>query len=556
MRNQSMIHVLFMWLGTVIITIGGLNLIACADEKASAYCGIEVVDDETKRGIPLVSLTTVDDVTYVTDSSGRVALNEPELWGQTVFFKVTSPGYQGPKDGFGIEGVRLQLNPGQTHVVSMKRLHPAERLYRITGRDLYLDSVRLGHKPAVARPSMAGGVLGQDSVQPVIYNNQIHWFWGDTNRLQYPLGLFRTAGAVSKLPHAVGLSPDEGVDFEYFTGKDEFARAMVDVKEPEGVVWIHGLCLAQSGHANGATKDEMLAQYSRRRGLAEPLEQGLLKWNDSRQIFEVAATVDLRETWRIVSDHPIVCRSTGEAVPVFAPTKTEPSVSASAENWLMFGNPFPMTRVRQSTSAVLTRGEYESFTCREDITDEFPTEEQLANSKPVRDDRGQLMWRWAKQPPVTQKDEHRWLKSGMIKLDEARLLPRDAEQPDRVVVVHSGTVQWNSFRQRWVMIAIEHAWDKSSPSFLGEVFYSEADSPQGPFVKALKIATHPGQSFYNPCHHPFFDQNNGRTVYFEGTYCNTFTQSPATPRYNYNQLMYRLPLDSDRIAKVFGTPAG
>ncbi len=32
------------------------------------------------------------------------------------------------------------------------------------------------------------------------------------------------------------------------------------------------------------------------------------------------------------------------------------------------------------------------------------------------------------------------------------------------------------------MIAIEQAWEKDSPSFLGEVFYSEADSPQGPFL--------------------------------------------------------------------------
>jgi len=34
-------------------------------------------------------------------------------------------------------------------------------------------------------------------------------------------------------------------------------------------------------------------------------------------------------------------------------------------------------------------------------------------------------------------------------------------------------------------------------------------------------------------------------VYFEGTYTNTFTRSPATPRYNYNQLMYRLDLSGE-----------
>jgi hypothetical protein len=41
--------------------------------------------------------------------------------------------------------------------------------------------------------------------------------------------------------------------------------------------------------------------------------------------------------------------------------------------------------------------------------------------------------------------------------------------------------------------------------------------------------------------HPFFDQAGGRIIYFEGTYTDTFSGKPViTPRYNYNQLMYRL----------------
>ncbi len=35
----------------------------------------------------------------------------------------------------------------------------------------------------------------------------------------------------------------------------------------------------------------------------------------------------------------------------------------------------------------------------------------------------------------------------------------------------------------------------------------------------------PGQSFYNPVHHPTFDEENGRVIYFEGTYTNSFTSS-------------------------------
>jgi hypothetical protein len=185
------------------------------------------------------------------------------------------------------------------------------------------------------------------------------------------------------------------------------------------------------------------------------------------------------------------------------------------------------------------------------MSGEYFTEAQLAASKPQRDAAGQLVWSWRKAPPVTQQDELRWLKQGLIQIEEARYLPRDVDADGRVTQMHSGTVHWNAFRKRWVMIAIEQSFHKDSPSLLGEVFYSEAETPQGPFLHAVKIATHPGQSFYNPCHHPFFDQNDGQTIYFEGTYCNTFTNSPATPKYNYNQLMYRLNLNDMRLTAIF-----
>ncbi len=503
-------------------------LTVSAGGMASDLFEIHVIDKETTRGVPMVELTTVDDVVYITDSAGRVAVNEPELAGVTVFFKVQSPGYQAAKDGFGIEGVRLTLEPGKSHVIELSRTNIAERLYRITGRDIYRDTVRLGHMAPIQQPLIAGKVTGQDSVQPAIYGNRIHWFWGDTNQLQYPLGLFRTAGAVSALPKNGGLDPAAGIDLAYFTKDDGFTRAMVEVPNPDGVVWIHGVCVVP----NQQGVERMVAQYSRRRGLAEPLEQGLVVWNDDRSIFEVLQVIDLQESWRIIRDHPIQHQEAGI-------------------DHLMFGNPFPVSRVPATFEAIQNREAYESWTCREDLPEANPKEQQLAASKPQRDAAGQLGWAWKKAPPVTQQDERRWLKQGLITLQEARYLPRDADSAERIVEMHSGTVQWNEFRKRWVMIAIEHAWDKNSPSMLGEVFYSEAESPQGPFLKSVRIATHPKQSFYNPCHHPFFDQDNGRTIYFEGTYCNTFTNSPATPRYNYNQLMYRLDLTNPRVANVF-----
>jgi hypothetical protein len=104
----------------------------------------------------------------------------------------------------------------------------------------------------------------------------------------------------------------------------------------------------------------------------------------------------------------------------------------------------------------------------------------------------------------------------------------------------SGTVQWNAYRNRWIMIA----WRK-----VDSTYYFEADTPVGPWVYGRRIAKYDHYTFYNVAHHPFFDQENGRLIYFEGTYTREFSDAPAaTPRYNYNQLMYRLDLSDARLA--------
>ena len=49
---------------------------------------IEIVDDQTNRGVPLVELETVDRVRYFTDSAGLVAIDDPVLLGQKAFFTI------------------------------------------------------------------------------------------------------------------------------------------------------------------------------------------------------------------------------------------------------------------------------------------------------------------------------------------------------------------------------------------------------------------------------------------------------------------------------------
>ena len=65
-------------------------------------------------------------------------------------------------------------------------------------------------------------MLGQDSVQAVVYRGSIRWFWGDTNRPSYPLGNFHMPGPVSRLPSDGGLDPAVGVDLDYYVDENGF----------------------------------------------------------------------------------------------------------------------------------------------------------------------------------------------------------------------------------------------------------------------------------------------------------------------------------------------
>ena len=94
------------------------------------------------------------------------------------------------------------------------------------------------------------------------------------------------------------------------------------------------------------------------------------------------------------------------------------------------------------------------------------------------------------------------------------------------------------------MIAVQ----QGGTSFLGEVWYAEAEQPAGPWRNARKILTHDKYSFYNPRHHEYLDKEGGRVIFFEGTYTHSFSGNPnQTPRYDYNQIMYKLDLSDARL---------
>lgn len=129
----------------------------------------------------------------------------------------------------------------------------------------------------------------------------------------------------------------------------------------------------------------------------------------------------------------------------------------------------------------------------------------------------------------------------MLKPQESLVSASDGKP----VKPHSGSIAWNAYRKRWVTVFMQAF---GTPSVFGELWYAEADTPTGPWGKAVKVLSHDNYTFYNPRLHPEFTPEGSPILIFEGTYTMTFAnQPPATPRYDYNQIIYRLDLDDPAL---------
>jgi hypothetical protein len=502
-----------------LLLIAGCRPASEASRESALDCGsftIEVLDAATGRGVPLVELRTTNDIRLYTDSNGIIAFREPGLMGRKVFVYVSSPGYDFPADGFGSKGRALDVVAGKSAKLEINRVNIAERLYRVTGQGIYRDSLLVGRGVPTKQPALNGSVMGQDSVYGVPYRGRVYWFWGDTNRPNHPLGNYAMSGATSRLPKDGGLDPSRGIDLDYFTDARGFSREMAPMQEP-GLVWVDGVAVVQDTARNRA---RMVGSYQRLKKLGQVLERGIVAYDDATETFKPLRTLPL--------DARIYPR--GHSL----------NVKVDGVDYVYFAHPYPLLRVRADWDHAIDPPAYEAFTC-------LKAGSRFTADKPAldRDADGKLVYAWKRNTdPVGPAEQASLIKSGAIEAGEGWINLVDVET-NGPVNAHNGTVAWNAYRKRYVMIFTQIGGKQSN---LGEVWYSEADAPQGPWRQARKIASHPDYSFYNPCHHPFFDQVAGRVIYFEGTYTAAFSSArQATPRYDYNQLMYRLDLSDPRL---------
>lgn len=500
------------WLGGCMAGVLLPALLAADPPEKGKYFRIAVVDEQTGRGVPLVELRTTHNVCLYTDSNGIAAFHEPGLMDQPVYFAVKSHGYEFPKDGFGFRGKSLLVKEGGSAELKVKRLNIAERLYRVTGGGIYRDSVLTGVAVPLRRPVLNAQVLGQDSVVNAIYRGKIYWFWGDTNKPSYPLGNFHVPGAVSDLPGKGGLDPARGVALAYFIDAKGFAKPTAKLPGP-GPTWINGLVVLPDGKGG----ERLFAAYARIRNYLEVYERGLLEFDDARKQFDRVATFD-RNAPLHPDGHPFVRTVDGTA-------------------YVYFANPYPLVRVRADPKELARPERYEAFTCLREGS-------ALADAKLDRGPDGRLRYGWKRRTAaVGPAEQAKLIAAGRLKREEI-LLPLQDAGTGKAVTAHGGSVYWNPYRRRWVMIAVESL----GTSVLGEVWYAEADTPLGPWAYARKVVTHDRYSFYNPKQHPLFDGEGGRVIFFEGTYTAEFSGTKErTPRYDYNQIMYRLDLGDKRL---------
>jgi hypothetical protein len=468
---------------------------------------IQVVDAATGRGVPLVELETVNRAQWWTDSNGIIAFDEPGLMGLEIFFHVRSPGYEVSKDFFGNRGVKLKPVAGEKAVVKITRLNIAERLYRITGQGIYRDSVRVGHPVPLKHPILNGQVLGQDTVIATPYHGKIYWFWGDTDRPGYPLGNFGASGATSELPGHGGLDPSVGVDLTYFVDGSGFSKPMCP--EPhQGPRWIESLLTVPDERG----VERLVARVENVKDLSKAYGWHVMLFNDGKQIFESIQRWDIDQPHR--SAHPFRARVDGRE----------------------FYYIFPDFRVPAEFKALQDPGAYETYTCISGDGKWHGRETEIE-----RDAAGHPRYTWksgAGHPSSLEK----LMRGGKLKREESWCFLRDFET-GAPLTRGLESVAWNQFRRRWIGFFADKP---------GEAWFAEADTPLGPWGYGRRVLTHGDYNFYNIAHHSFFDQEGGRLVYFEGTYTSTFSKADTTgkltPRYNYNQLMYRLALDDPRLA--------
>jgi hypothetical protein len=493
-------------LKTTLIIYTVLSLFSFQKQEIRFF-KIRVIDAETKKGVPMVGLIPLTQQRYYSDSNGLIAFNEPGLMEKDVYFEVLSEGYQYPQNLGDKRAVTLFTKSGDSAIIEIRRTSVAERLYRSSGVGIYRDSKLLGVDAPIDKPIINAEVIGQDSNLTAIYKDQIFWIWGDAFQPPKYIGNFSVNGATSLLPKKGGLDPNTGVNYNYFEDEDGKSRAMIHLKSP-GYVWFDWIM----NFKDEKGKEQLVAKYANVNYYFANYERGIAVFNDEKQIFEDYKSLPEWLPDGHTCHHPFI------------------GISDGIELMYLTTN-FSYSRVMPKLESVANPRSYEAFTCLKQ-----GVKFDAKNPQLDRDLEGKLIYGWKPDTaPVDYDQQEQLINDGFIQSEEAWIQLTDINTGARLPSVGRGSVYWNEYRQKWILIT--GAMD---------TWYSEADTPIGPWVYARKVAEH--RSFlYNPKQQPIFDQKEGEDIFFEGTFTKFLSLEERVPFYDYNQLTYKLSLSNKDV---------
>lgn len=303
----------------VVVAVVAAECLSVSTAKGVEPFRIRIVDEQNNWPVPLVELRTTHNVSFVSDNTGQIAFDLPELMGVETWFHLEGHGYTVPADGFGMRGARLTPRPGATHTIRVKRVLAAKRLGRITGAGIFAESQKLGENADWQEQR----ILGCDSVQNAQHNGRLFWGWGDTVLAHYPLGRFHMIGATTKLQPLKRFEPPIRLRYGYFKDEQNVPRNVAQMPG-DGPTWLSGYVSLPDNTGN----DRLVATYSKIEPPLAEYERGLCVWNEAENRFD-----QMKVLWR---------RSEQSASPPAAPighvvVVDEKGGTRSA----LFGDPFP-----------------------------------------------------------------------------------------------------------------------------------------------------------------------------------------------------------------------
>lgn len=535
-----------------------LLLLACSSAVCAAearYFRIEVVERDAGSPIAGARLETTGRIPFVSDQNGLVAFYEPGQMGQPVFFTPTRSGYEHPADFIGIRGKALDAVEGGVGRIELVRAPGVDAGPVPIVNDR--DTRRLGDGGFVPGPAQLFALRIVDAqtgrgvplvfVRGLVSDSAGRIAWEDPDGQPTPITLsshgYRTRTTTvnpkAAMAETVTLERLQIAERLYRVTGGGIYRDTVLLGLPAPTVnpVLSGKVIGQDSVLSTVYRGKPFYVWGDTNRVAYPLGN----FASSAAIgsgFDADRGVDL--TYFVDADgfSKRMAPMAGPGLVWLAGLSTVRSEDGGEALFATYGI-YPGLAAPTQTGIVRFDDATEEFV-KVLQTDAGPRPEGHAL---VWD--GGLIFSNGVRIPATaaaMTDRTQWAVLPKLSLDGGIAFDFSTGLP--VTLHENDTIAWNAHRRRFIRFASEAF---GGPSFLGEQYYLEADTPMGPWVWATKVITHDNYTLYNPRHHPFFD--DGSKVYVEGTYTASFADDPpVTPRCDYNQVMFRVDLEDPRLA--------